>query len=113
MADERVRVTINTESTEISPTERRCRMFEHDLKFDHRRRPTTVPHGEAYADSRIRLHANSCDLTEAWRELLSRMPDDAYAALKEAMKPISVSGDGSATRPFLIERSGGATDGQE
>ena len=60
-------------------------MFDHDLQVFHRRHPMTQTLGEHASRSDVEIHASSSDLTEAWRELLSRMPSDLYAALKAAM----------------------------
>lgn len=63
-------------------------MSDHELRLTHRRRPLVRSMGHAYADSEVEISAASEDLVEAWRELLSRMPNDVYGAVKEAMKGI-------------------------
>jgi len=40
------------------------------------------------AQSRTEVESESLDLTEAWRELLSRLPNDVYGALLAAMAGI-------------------------
>ncbi len=60
-------------------------MFNHTLRLTHDRDPMTLTLGDAPYASSIEIEANSQDLTEAWRELLSRLPNDVYAALKAAM----------------------------
>ena len=44
--------------------------------------------GRPSADSEIDVSVDSQDLTEAWRELLSRLPNDLYAGLKQAMENV-------------------------
>lgn len=63
-------------------------MYEHELRLTHRRRLLTQKLGEASADSEVDIAASSLDLVEAWRELLSRMPNDVYGAVKKAMEGI-------------------------
>lgn len=58
----------------------------HALELNHRRSAVSTTYGQASADSDVSVSARSADLTEAWRELLSRLPPDAYAALKAAMQ---------------------------
>lgn len=58
--------------------------LEHDLNVRHQRTGPAVI-GRTPASSAVDVSATSTDLTEAWRELLSRLPSDLYAALKAAM----------------------------
>lgn len=39
------------------------------------------------SESEVEIEVTSSDLAEGWRELLSRLPSDTYAALLEAMFP--------------------------
>ena len=57
----------------------------HALDLTHRRSAVATTYSRASADSTVSVDATSQDLTEAWRELLSRLPSDLYAALKAAM----------------------------
>lgn len=59
--------------------------MSHDLRLSHRRRHEVRVGDQHYAESDVDVSASSTDLTEAWRELLSRLPNDVYGALKEAM----------------------------
>ena len=59
--------------------------FTHHLSLVHDREPATVRMTRAAVESSVAVDASSEDLTEAWRELLSRMPPDVYAALVAAM----------------------------
>ena len=61
-------------------------MHEHVLKLEHERSPVTSVLSSPDSDSTVEVTASSSDLTEAWRELLSRLPSDTYEALKEAMR---------------------------
>lgn len=60
-------------------------MFNHHLRFEHDRSLMAGDFATPDARSTVDITATSGDLTEAWRELLSRMPSDVYAALKQAM----------------------------
>jgi hypothetical protein len=60
-------------------------MFTHELRLIHSRTPSIVSMEEYRVDSAIDISTSSVDLTEAFRELLSRLPNDVYAALKDAM----------------------------
>lgn len=60
-------------------------VFDHTLQLSHARRPLAAPFGVAASHSDVEVDAHSQDLVEAWRELLSRLPTDVYAALKQAM----------------------------
>ena len=55
--------------------------FTHHLSVVHDREPATVRMAVASSESSVAVDASSTDLTEAWREILSRMPPDTYAAL--------------------------------
>lgn len=61
-------------------------IYVHMMELSHRRAPVSATYGQASADSDMSISARSEDLTEAWRELLSRLPPDVYAALKAAMQ---------------------------
>jgi len=61
-------------------------MFEHEITVVHRRSPFVLTLSEVPRESRTEVEASSQDLTEAWREALSRMPNDLYGALREAMR---------------------------
>lgn len=63
-------------------------MFDHTLRLNHSRRPTTQTLDDIPSESHVEVDASSTDLTEAWRELLSRLPNDVYAALKGAMTAV-------------------------
>jgi hypothetical protein len=65
----------------------------HDLRLTHSRQSQTFVFGVTNADSEIDISTNSDDLTEAFRELLSRMPTDLYQALKDAMSGAIVQRD--------------------
>lgn len=65
-------------------------MFLHELRLSHRREPVALRYGEPDSRSEVDVNASSSDLTEAWAELLSRLPSDVYAALKAAMAPEEV-----------------------
>ena len=60
-------------------------MFTHRLQLDHYRDPLAVTLSDVPVDSTLNIESTSTDLTEACRELLSRMPADLYAAMKQAM----------------------------
>lgn len=60
-------------------------MFNHHLRFEHDRSLIGGDFATPEASSTVDITATSGDLTEAWHELLSRMPNDLYAALKQAM----------------------------
>jgi hypothetical protein len=60
-------------------------MHEHRLYLRHNRTTFAPTLGEHPSESDLEISASSTDLTEAWREALSRMPNDLYAALKKAM----------------------------
>lgn len=60
-------------------------MFKHGLRFVHDRTELAVMFGRHTADSEVDISASSNDLTEACRELLSRMPLDVYQAFKDAI----------------------------
>ena len=62
-------------------------IYRHHLRLVHDRDPIALHLGEDPAESEVEVEAHSTDLTEAWRELLSRLPNDVYAALKGAMEP--------------------------
>lgn len=64
-------------------------MNEHDLRLCHMRRPRFTYTGVPYASSDVDVSASSSDLVEAWKELLSRLPNDVYGALKEAMAGVT------------------------
>lgn len=61
-------------------------MFMHRLELRHDRDDLAPTMDRPEADSALNVAASSQDLTEAWRELLSRLPNDVYAALKAAME---------------------------
>ena len=63
-------------------------MFDHQLRLTHVRRDLTTELGFPAANSEIDVSVDSQDLTEAWRELLSRLPNDLYAGLKQAMENV-------------------------
>lgn len=63
-------------------------MFYHSLEVEHSRVPEVIIGGEGLreeASSNVTVCASGRDLVEAWRELLSRLPNDTYEALKRAM----------------------------
>lgn len=60
-------------------------MYEHELRFTHRRRSILRTYDTAPTESEVEIDASSMDLTEAWKELLSRLPNDVFAGLKAAM----------------------------
>ena len=60
-------------------------MHEHRLALSHYRGDIAVTLDRPSADSDVSVDTTSTDLTEAWRELLSRLPTDLYAALRAAM----------------------------
>jgi hypothetical protein len=60
-------------------------MFHHDIHFAHTRHPLTASMGDADTSSAISISVDSADLVEALSELLSRLPNDLYAALKSAL----------------------------
>ena len=60
-------------------------MYAHTLRLTHDRSPMALSMADADVDSAIDVEAHSNDLTEVWRELLSRIPADVYAALRVAM----------------------------
>lgn len=62
-------------------------MMEHGLRLNHRRSPidTSTVGGRRPPSSDVDVAADGQDLTECWSELLSRLPNDVYAALKAAM----------------------------
>jgi hypothetical protein len=45
--------------------------------------------GRHVTDSVVEIDCESSDLTEAWKEVIARMPSDVYLALKEAMANVS------------------------
>lgn len=62
-------------------------MFEHRLHFVAHRRSLIEELGRAMpARSTVEITAIGEDLTEAWRELLTRLPSDVYGALKQAIE---------------------------
>lgn len=63
-------------------------MYDHQLRLSHSRRLDVSTFADPPVDSDIEISASSSDLVEAWRELLSRLPNDVYGALKEAMPNI-------------------------
>ena len=60
-------------------------MYIHEIELRIRRDPMALTVNEAPIESTVTIDAESPDLTEAWCEVLSRMPSDVYAALKAAM----------------------------
>lgn len=60
-------------------------LFTHDLHLSHTRHPITQLMGVPDASSSISIAADSNSLVEACSELISRLPPDVYAALREAM----------------------------
>jgi len=58
--------------------------MRHELELIHYRYRDV--NGEE-VPTRVAVEGTSDDLTEAWRELLSRLPNDVYQALKLAMPP--------------------------
>lgn len=64
-------------------------MFHHDIHLAHTRHPLTSPVGAlGEASSSVSISVDSTDLVEAMQELLSRMPNDLYAALKQALEMV-------------------------
>lgn len=62
-------------------------MFDHRLRLVHDRRPSVEELGRHLpARSTVDTTVESENLTEAWRELLTRLPSDVYMALKMAME---------------------------
>lgn len=70
--------------------------LEHRLTVTHRRWDAASPADRRASDSEVEVRAGSADLTEAWRELLSRLPSDVYAALRVAMRPATWPSAGAA-----------------
>ena len=60
-------------------------MYIHEIELHIRRDPMALTLNEPPIDSSVTICAESFDLTQAWHEVLSRMPSDVYAALKAAM----------------------------
>ena len=60
-------------------------MYHQEIELLIRRDQTYLTVNETPIQSSVTIDAESPDLTEAWREVLSRMPSDVYAALKAAM----------------------------
>lgn len=63
---------------------------EHEIEVTHRRDLAAVTADQAPVNSNTYASASSTNLVEAWRECLSRLPNDTYAALKEAMKGVDL-----------------------
>ena len=61
-------------------------IFNHTIWIRHDRNSMTDTLGDHPSESEVEITSNSSDLTEAVREALSRMPNDLYAAFKEAMR---------------------------
>lgn len=64
---------------------------DHSLQLSHRRSALIRAANQYYADSEVEVSAHSEDLVECWKELLSRLPNDVYGALKEAMSDIEIA----------------------
>ena len=60
-------------------------MYIHEIELRIRRDPMALTVNDAPTQSTVTIDAESPDLTEAWHEVMSRMPNDVYAALKAAM----------------------------
>ena len=60
-------------------------MYHHEIELRVSRDLAYLTLNEAHIRSSVTIDAESPDLIEAWREVLSRMPNDVYAALKAAM----------------------------
>ena len=60
-------------------------MYIHEIELRIRRDPMALTVNDAPTQSTVTIDAESPDLTEAWHEVLSRMPNDVCAALKAAM----------------------------
>lgn len=61
-------------------------MFDHDIYFSHNRQLIAKDFATPDANSAVSVTVNSGDLVEAWSELLSRLPNDLYAALQTAIE---------------------------
>jgi len=60
-------------------------VYHHEIELRVSRDLAYLTLNEAHIRSSVTIDAESPDLIEAWREVLSRMPNDVYAALKAAM----------------------------
>jgi len=60
-------------------------MHEYELELTIRRRALALTMAEHDTPSRVEIEVTSTSLRAAWREVLSRMPDDTYRALRIAM----------------------------
>ena len=60
-------------------------MHEHRPYLRHNRSTFYQTFSAHQSESEVEVNVSSTNLTEAWREALSRMPNDLYAALKAAM----------------------------
>jgi len=60
-------------------------VYHHEIELRVSRDLAYLPLDETLIQSSVTIDAESPDLIEAWCEVLSRMPNDVYAALKAAM----------------------------
>ena len=60
-------------------------MYHHEIELRVSRDLAYLTLNEAPIQSSVTIDAESPNLIEAWHEVLSRMPNDVYAALTAAM----------------------------
>lgn len=71
-------------------------MFEHRLRFEHRRTQVLRSDASIPVESDLEVDATSVDLVECCKEMLSRLPEDLYKALSVALSiPLSPQPVGS------------------
>jgi hypothetical protein len=63
--------------------------YKHELEVRHKKMTMLQTFGRHVTDSVVEIDCESSDLTEAWKEVIARMPSDVYLALKEAMANVS------------------------
>lgn len=61
-------------------------MFRHEIELRIDRSDMAATIGTDPADSTTLISARGTDLTSVWAEALSRMPNDVYQALKNALQ---------------------------